>query len=77
VLGGNGMALGLLTAWVVDDRLAMRRGNDRDNDLLGVWVFAAVLLLLPVAAEDANFYAGIGGAAAGAVIGAAISPLRP
>jgi membrane associated rhomboid family serine protease len=77
VLGGNGMALGLLTAWVVDDRLALRRGDDRGNDMIGVWVFAAVLLLLPVAAEDANFYAGIGGAAAGAVAGAAISPLRP
>ena len=76
VLGGNGMALGLLTAWYVDDRLAHRRGDDRGNDLLGVYVFAAVLLLLPVASEDANFYAGIGGAAVGAVAGAAVSPLR-
>ena len=28
-----------------------RRGDDRENDLLGVYVFAAVLLLLPLAVE--------------------------
>jgi membrane associated rhomboid family serine protease len=76
-LGGNAVALGLLTAWVVDDRLSARRGNDRENDLLGVWVFAALLLLLPVADETASFYAGLGGAAAGAIVGAAMSPFRP
>jgi membrane associated rhomboid family serine protease len=77
VLGGNGAALGLLAAWVVDDRLSARRGTDRENDLIGVWVFAAVLLLIPVAEVDASFYAGLGGAAAGAVAGAIISPFRP
>ena len=77
VLGGNGAALGLLTAWYVDDRLSARRGNDRENDLIGVYVMAALLLLLPVAEEDASFYAGLGGAAAGAVSGAVISPFRP
>ena len=74
VLGGNGAALGLLTAWYVDDRLAARRGQDRENDLIGVYVIAA-LLLLPVATPDANF-AGLGGAAAGAVLGAVL-PLSP
>ena len=38
VLGANGAALGLLCAWLVDDRLAARRGEDRDNDLIGVYV---------------------------------------
>src|SRR5205807_1988331 len=76
-LGGNGIALGLLTAWLVDDRLAHRRGDDRDNDLLGVWVFAALLLLLPVAERDASFFAGIGGAGVGAVLGAMVSPFKP
>jgi len=46
---------------------ALRRGS----------VFAALLLLLPVAEPSASFYAGLGGAAAGAVIGAVISPFRP
>jgi membrane associated rhomboid family serine protease len=77
VLGGNGAALGLLAAWVVDDRLSARRGHDRENDLLGVWVLAAVLLLIPVAETDASFYAGIAGAGIGAIIGAVISPFRP
>jgi membrane associated rhomboid family serine protease len=77
VLGGNAAALGLVTAWLVDDRLSARRGNDRENDLIGVYVFAVLLLLIPVADESASFYAGIGGAAAGAVIGAVISPFRP
>ncbi|HEY0631517.1 MAG TPA: rhomboid family intramembrane serine protease [Thermoleophilaceae bacterium] len=77
VLGGNGAALGLLAAWYVDDRLSARRGNDRENDLIGVYVLAALLLLLPVADSSASFYAGLGGAAAGAVMGAIISPFRP
>ena len=75
-IGANGASLGLLTAWLVDDRLAARRGDDRGNDLLGVAVFGAVLLLLPVADVASSWAAGLGGAAAGAVIGALISPLR-
>jgi membrane associated rhomboid family serine protease len=72
VLGANGAALGLLTAWVVDDRLAARRGEDRGNDMLGVAVFAAVLVLLSVAVEEANIAAAAGGIVAGAVLGAAL-----
>jgi membrane associated rhomboid family serine protease len=75
-IGANGAALGLLTAWLVDDRLAARRGVDRGNDLLGVLVFGAVLLLVPLAEPDASWAAGLAGAATGAVIGALISPLR-
>src|SRR5436305_10559106 len=77
VLGGTGAALGLLTAWFVDDRLSARRGNDRENDLIGVYVMFALLLLVPVADTSASFYAGLGGAAIGAVCGAVISPFRP
>ena len=36
-----------LCAWLVDDRRAARRGDDRENDLLGVLVIAGVLLLCP------------------------------
>jgi membrane associated rhomboid family serine protease len=77
VLGGNGAALGLLVAWLVDDRLSARRGTDRENDLLGVYVMGVLLLLLPVATDEASFFAGLGGAAAGAIAGAVISPFRP
>jgi len=75
-IGANGGALALLTAWVVDDRLAGRRGDDRGNDLIGVAVIAAVLLLLPLADRDTSWAAGLGGAATGAIIGAVISPFR-
>lgn len=75
--GANGAALGLLMAWLVDDRLAQRRGDERGNDLIGAWVLAALLLLIPVGDTDSSFFAGLGGAAAGAAIGAGISSLRP
>jgi membrane associated rhomboid family serine protease len=69
VYGGNGAALGLLCAWLVDDRLAARRGEDRENDLLGVYVVAIVLVLLSLAEEHANIGAAVGGGAAGALLG--------
>ena len=69
VLGANGAALGLLFAWLVDDRLASRRGEDRENDLLGVYVIGAVLVLLSLTTPEANIGAAAGGALAGALIG--------
>ena len=69
VLGGNGAALGLLCAWLVDDRRAARRGEQRGNDLIGVAVFAAVLALLPLAVPDASVVAGLAGAAVGGLLG--------
>ena len=77
VFGANGAALGLLCAWLVDDRLAARRGDDRDNDLLGVYVIAAVLVLLSLAAEEANIAAAVGGAAVGALLGLAAAAVHP
>jgi membrane associated rhomboid family serine protease len=76
-LGGNGAALGLLTAWFVDDYLSRRRGNDRGNDLIGVAGCGVGLLLVPLADTDASVFAGLGGAAIGAVAGAIMSPFRP
>jgi membrane associated rhomboid family serine protease len=72
VLGANGAALGMLAAWLVDDRRATRRGQDRDNDLIGVLVFGAVLLLMPLAVTEASSVAGVVGAATGAVLGLAL-----
>ena len=69
VLGANGAALGMLVAWLVDDRLAERRGEDRENDLLGVYVIAAVLVLMSLTTPEANIGAAAGGALAGALIG--------
>ena len=67
--GANGSALGLLCAWLVDDRLAARRADDRENDLLGVYVIAIVLVLLSLAEEFANVGAAVGGAVTGALLG--------
>jgi membrane associated rhomboid family serine protease len=70
--GGNGAALGLLCAWLVDDRLAARRSDERENDLLGAYVIAIMLLLLSVAEEVANIGAAVGGAVTGALLGLAL-----
>jgi len=69
VLGANGAALGLLCAWLVDDRRAAARGDDRESDLVGVRVFLAVLLLLPLAIREASAVAGITGAVVGSLLG--------
>jgi len=75
-LGANGAALGLLCAWLVDDRRAAARGEDRGNDLLGVGVVAAVLVLLSVAEPDASIAAAVGGAVAGALCGLLLTVVR-
>jgi membrane associated rhomboid family serine protease len=75
-VGANGAALGLLCAWLVDDRSAARRGDDRENDLLGVYVIAGLLLALSLATEDASIVAGLGGAATGALAGLLLTSLR-
>jgi membrane associated rhomboid family serine protease len=75
-LGANGAALGLLCAWLVDDRRAHARGEDRGNDLIGVWVIAAVLALLALAEPDASIAAAVGGAAAGSLCGLVLTTVR-
>jgi membrane associated rhomboid family serine protease len=72
VLGANGAALGLLCAWLVDHRRAARRGHEREADMIGLYVIAAVLVLLSLAATEANIAAAVGGAVAGAVLGLAL-----
>jgi membrane associated rhomboid family serine protease len=67
--GANGLALGLLAAWAVPDLLAWRRNREYEGDLLGAAVIAAVLLLMPVAVEPANAYAGVAGGLIGLLIG--------
>jgi membrane associated rhomboid family serine protease len=69
VFGANGAALGMLCAWLVDDRVAARRGDDRENDLLGVYVIAVVLVLLSLTTEEANIAVAVGGALVGALLG--------
>lgn len=75
-VGANGAALGMLCAWLVEDRLATGRGEDRGSDLLGAGVFAVVLLLLPLTDTNASVAATAGGALAGLVLGLGLGAFR-
>jgi membrane associated rhomboid family serine protease len=75
-LGGNGAALGLLVAWLVEDRIALGRGDDRGNDMVGVLVLAAAVALIPLADYFASFAVAAGGAAAGLVCGVLLTAIR-
>jgi membrane associated rhomboid family serine protease len=74
-LGANGAALGMLCAWVVRDLLGRRRGVQDDSDLLGALAIAAVLILMPVASDDASAAAGFAGGIAGLILGLALAGL--
>ena len=75
-VGGNGGALGLLCAWLVIDTRARRAGEETESDLLGVAAIAAVLAFMPLLEPTANAWAGLGGAAVGALAGLALSARR-
>ncbi len=61
VLGANGAALAMLTAWAMPDLLALREGTEIEGDLLGTAVIAAVLALMPLAVIHASWLAaGVG-----------------
>jgi membrane associated rhomboid family serine protease len=75
-VGGNGGALALLAAWTVRDLLGRRRGEEDDSDLLGAMAVAAVLILLPIASEEASGVAGLGGGVIGLVLGLGLARLR-
>jgi membrane associated rhomboid family serine protease len=74
--GGNGAALALLAAWAMRDVLGRRQGREDDADMLGVLAIASLLVLMPVATEDANAIAGLGGGVAGIVMGLGLARLR-
>jgi len=75
-IGGNGAALGMLCAWAVPDLIARRRGEEYEGDLLGAAVFAVVLLLMPLAVEEASAIAGFSGGAAGLLAGLVLARAR-
>ena len=74
-LGGNGMALALLAAWAMRDLLALRAGEEIDGDLLGVAAFAACLLVLPAAVNEADAIVGLTGLLVGIGFGIPLSRL--
>ena len=67
--GGNGIALGVLAAWIAVRRAEIRRYPADDMDVIGVGVCVLVLLALPVFVEWANVWAGLAGAVVGWLAG--------
>ena len=74
--GGNGVALGLLSAWAVIRAAELRASADEDADVIGAAVVAVVLIMLPLVEDFANVFAGIGGAAVGAACGLVAARFR-
>ena len=75
-LGGNAAALALLAAWAMRDVLARRRGRENDADMLGTLAIAVLLVLMPLATDDANALAGLVGGVVGIVLGLGLARLR-
>jgi membrane associated rhomboid family serine protease len=73
--GGNASALALLAAWAMRDVLGRRRGVEDNSDLLGALAIAAIIILLPLATEEASALAGLGGGLMGVVLGAGLARL--
>jgi Rhomboid family len=76
VLGGNGAALALLTAWAIPDLIALRARGDYDGDLLGTGVIAIVVALMPLALTEASWIADGVGVLAGLLIGFPLARLE-
>lgn len=74
--GGNGIALGMLTAWFVLRRSEARGRVDDEYDWIGVAVCAGVLLLLPLY-SGADPIVGIAGGVVGGLAGLIAARLRP
>jgi membrane associated rhomboid family serine protease len=77
MLGGNGAALALLTAWALPDLLELRSGNEVEGDLIGVGVIAVVIALLPLATTEASWVADGVGLLAGLALGYPLARLDP
>jgi len=67
--GGNGVALGLLGAWLMLWRAEARSGIAEPLDVTGVGVIAIVLLMLPLVESSADPIAGVVGGLLGALLG--------
>ncbi len=69
--GGNGIALGALAAYLVIRDAERRADPTVEYDRIAIAVAAAVLLLLPVVEDFADFWAGLVGGLVGAACGLA------
>jgi len=67
--GGNGIALGLLAAWLMLWRAEAETTFSEPLDVIGVTVIAVVLLVLPLVEVTADPIAGLAGGALGLLLG--------
>lgn len=74
-LGAGPAALAMLAAWVVPDLRERRGGGETDSDLLGAGVIAAVVLALPLVAEEASLLGTLAGGLAGLLVGLLLAVL--
>jgi membrane associated rhomboid family serine protease len=68
-LGGNGIALGLLCAYALIRRAEVRAFPYEEVEVIGIAVAATVIFALPLVVDEANVFAGIGGAIVGGLAG--------
>ncbi len=69
VVGAGGAALAMLIAWALPDLLTLRAKGEIEGDLLGTAAFAAVLVLMPLAARTASWVSVGVGIVAGLLVG--------
>jgi membrane associated rhomboid family serine protease len=74
--GANGAALAMTAAWIMGPLRDLRAGREPEGDIIGAGVFAAVLLLMPLAVEEASATAGAVGLLVGIVVGALLAHRR-
>jgi membrane associated rhomboid family serine protease len=74
--GGNGIALGLVTAWALLKAAELRADPDEDVEVIGAAVAAAVLIMLPLVEDFASVFVGLSGALVGAACGLVASLAR-
>jgi membrane associated rhomboid family serine protease len=75
--GGNGVALGAVAAWFAVRHAESRAHPGDDYDVIGVTVFAAVLLALPLVEDFANEWAGLASGLVGLGAGLAAYAVGP
>ncbi len=73
--GADGAAIAMIIVWVIPDLLALRDEEDIEGDLLGAVAIAAVVALMPVAAQEASWAAVAVGALAGLIVGLPLARL--
>jgi membrane associated rhomboid family serine protease len=73
VLGGNGAALALLSAWAIPDLLSLRAREEIDGDLLGTAAIAVVVALMPLVVPEASWIADAVGVLGGVTLGTGLA----